>query len=606
MMLVVGSATEASPLITPPPADAVNTPAPTPYVTQVPTAVPTAVPTLEPTATPVAYTTLYVGDRGEDVRKLQRRLTELGYLNDKIDGIYGQNTRRAVERFQFYNSLTVDGVAGKATQAALYENPRVVTAPPDITPGPTFTPAPPRGVTVPVYYVDENNRLLNRVDMVCYGDTTIFANSNNVGANYSLVSSSPVKVTVSGGVASPSSVIFRYQLNVSPAPTAETVNVPVYYMMHQTSVSLTRGATTYVSANPALVPSFYQLASQSPVAVTVTGQGTPSPATVVFTFRNATPTEAPAPRQVSVPVRYVNESGFLLNESTVTIDYGATVAVYAGMGMVQEDYRLISQSPVSVTVSQTGSPAPAVVIFTYAFQAPATEAPTQAPTQVPTEIPTQVPTEAPTQAPTEVPTQAPTEEPTQAPTEEPTQAPTEEPTQAPTEEPTQAPTEEPTQAPTEEPTQAPTEEPTQAPTEEPTQAPTEEPTQAPTEEPTQPPAPSSEPLTEAGNAVTLNETPLQLTWYQDQNGNAMISLRALANAAGWEYAPNRVSILLGHMLDVYYDVNGVSTLTVDGQFLAAEGLVWRGDLFVSAALLQALGIQAQASGGQLVLTYSQQ
>ena len=43
------------------------------------------------------YTTLYAGDRGEDVKKLQRRLTELGYLNDTIDGIYGQNTKKAVE-----------------------------------------------------------------------------------------------------------------------------------------------------------------------------------------------------------------------------------------------------------------------------------------------------------------------------------------------------------------------------------------------------------------------------------------------------------------------------------------------------------------------------
>ena len=101
MMLVLGSATEAGPAATPPPALPTATPRvfviATPYthVTPAPTAVPTAVPTLAPTAVPTAYTTLYVGDRGEDVRKLQRRLAELGYLTDKIDGVFGQNTKRA-------------------------------------------------------------------------------------------------------------------------------------------------------------------------------------------------------------------------------------------------------------------------------------------------------------------------------------------------------------------------------------------------------------------------------------------------------------------------------------------------------------------------------
>ena len=96
MMMVVSAATEASPALTPPPA--ASLPSATPYVSQAPTASPS--PSPSPSPTPIQYTTLYVGDRGDEVKKLQRRLTELGYLNDTIDGIYGQNTKRAVERFQ--------------------------------------------------------------------------------------------------------------------------------------------------------------------------------------------------------------------------------------------------------------------------------------------------------------------------------------------------------------------------------------------------------------------------------------------------------------------------------------------------------------------------
>ena len=188
MMLVLGSATEASPAAAPPPAQPTISPytyvtaIPYPIVTVAPTAVPTAVPTMAPTPVPTVYTTLYVGDRGEDVRKLQRRLAELGYLTSRIDGVYGQDTRRAVERFQYYNSLTVDGIAGSATLRTLYESPNAVIAPPDITFVPTASPTPLFGVTVPVYYVDQNGLLISRVDMVCYDSSIIYANDSNVGA----------------------------------------------------------------------------------------------------------------------------------------------------------------------------------------------------------------------------------------------------------------------------------------------------------------------------------------------------------------------------------------------------------------------------------------
>ncbi|MFR1480353.1 MAG: spore cortex-lytic enzyme [Hydrogeniiclostridium mannosilyticum] len=60
-----------------------------------------------------------VGSRGDEVRKIQEKLTSLGYLNDKIDGIYGEKTRKAVAAFQKDNGLTADGIAGPKTLSAL-------------------------------------------------------------------------------------------------------------------------------------------------------------------------------------------------------------------------------------------------------------------------------------------------------------------------------------------------------------------------------------------------------------------------------------------------------------------------------------------------------
>ena len=135
MMMLVGSATGTSPDVTPMPANAL--PTPTPYVMQAPTAVPTARPTATPQ--PTRYSTLYVGDKGSAVRRLQDRLRELGYLKGNADGSYGAQTKTAVENFQRANGLKVDGIAGRNTQQVLFESPTVVYAN-AATPLPTAAP----------------------------------------------------------------------------------------------------------------------------------------------------------------------------------------------------------------------------------------------------------------------------------------------------------------------------------------------------------------------------------------------------------------------------------------------------------------------------------
>ena len=59
------------------------------------------------------------GDRGSDVKAVQQRLRQYGYMTAPADGIYGQATYDAVVWFQRKNGLTADGVVGPATAAAL-------------------------------------------------------------------------------------------------------------------------------------------------------------------------------------------------------------------------------------------------------------------------------------------------------------------------------------------------------------------------------------------------------------------------------------------------------------------------------------------------------
>lgn len=63
--------------------------------------------------------TLKFGSRGADVTYLQQCLTAKGYGVGSIDGVFGSKTLEAVKAFQAENNLTVDGVVGAKTWAAL-------------------------------------------------------------------------------------------------------------------------------------------------------------------------------------------------------------------------------------------------------------------------------------------------------------------------------------------------------------------------------------------------------------------------------------------------------------------------------------------------------
>lgn len=124
----------------------------TPVATPLPTVAPTD-PDAQDFATAVPEATLMPGGmsrslkrtmEGEDVQRLQERLIELGYLEDKADGKFGVNTQRAVKKFQRKHDLKDDGIAGKDTLTWLFSQAAIAvpTSTPSPTPKPTATPRP--------------------------------------------------------------------------------------------------------------------------------------------------------------------------------------------------------------------------------------------------------------------------------------------------------------------------------------------------------------------------------------------------------------------------------------------------------------------------------
>ena len=69
---------------------------------------------------------LTAGMTGEQVRQVQSRLAELGYLSASfVNSVYDDNTQQAIRRFQQANGLSADGAAGSATQSRLYASSAV-------------------------------------------------------------------------------------------------------------------------------------------------------------------------------------------------------------------------------------------------------------------------------------------------------------------------------------------------------------------------------------------------------------------------------------------------------------------------------------------------
>ena len=89
---------------------------------------PTTTSTTAPTDPAPPSSSLRRGDSGPEVAELQRRLRSLGYWLGSADGSYGSTTEQAVTAFQKVEGLSVDGVAGAATRAALAGGDRPSTS----------------------------------------------------------------------------------------------------------------------------------------------------------------------------------------------------------------------------------------------------------------------------------------------------------------------------------------------------------------------------------------------------------------------------------------------------------------------------------------------
>lgn len=126
------------------------------------------------------------GAKGENVKKVQTRLKELGFFDGPISGNYMNQTVAAVKAFQLHNGMEETGKTDETTWNLMFNDSSVVDA--SATPKPTPVPTPiPYAVTVDVrnqavivYGRDDNGEYTVPVKrMVC--STGLKATPSDVG-----------------------------------------------------------------------------------------------------------------------------------------------------------------------------------------------------------------------------------------------------------------------------------------------------------------------------------------------------------------------------------------------------------------------------------------
>ena len=204
----------------------------------------------------------------------------------------------------------------------------------------------------------------------------------------------PVKyVTVTDNTAQPASLRFVYELiaeaTATPAPPPKAALVSVVYktesgvVLETLTVPCREGEDTLIPVDLGLVDqNVYQLVGESSYTITVDAAGNPSQREVVFLFKDISVITA------TIPVHYRDEAGAMLAPSQqLTLEAGTHQVTPSPEGL-PEGYLLQSDSPVEVTLSQSGALSHEEVVFIYARPLTPSPSPTAEPTVLPFDITT--------------------------------------------------------------------------------------------------------------------------------------------------------------------------------------------------------------------------
>ncbi len=236
---------------------------------------------------------------------------------------------------------------------------------------------------ITVYYldVDSNNPVASpTMKTVSEYDTTVIPAPFDLQPNYELTGEASYNINLTYDGADRSEVTFYYKKASMP-----TADITVYYLDVDTNTPVASPNMktvseydTTVTPAPFDLQLNYELTGETSYNINLTYDGADRSEVTFFYQAIIVPTEEPVVQPVTIPVLYLDlESGLpVASDSSVTIQPGTSVDVYAAPNDLLADYTLSSQSdPMqTVAVNADGSTDVYEVVFYYVYT-PATPEP---------------------------------------------------------------------------------------------------------------------------------------------------------------------------------------------------------------------------------------
>ncbi len=219
--------------------------------------------------------------------------------------------------------------------------------------------------SITVFYRDDRGHDVADSQTLSLGNGThiIEAKPENLQAGYEIYdgTDAQVSVTVRNGVPSKSQVVFYYK-KVEATPTVFTLPVS-YYDTEGKQIATTQyvkiapGSYT-IQANPADLPSGYELMMEDTLSVKVFEDGTTEPEEIAFYYR------APQ-KKATIIVSYVDQQNRSITEPFTMELASGYHTVKAEPSRVPGGYDPSSAEPVQVYVSREGEANPAQVVLVF-------------------------------------------------------------------------------------------------------------------------------------------------------------------------------------------------------------------------------------------------
>lgn len=213
---------------------------------------------------------------------------------------------------------------------------------------------------ITVNYLDDQDNIINTSTITLPdGQHEVQADESFVSEDYVAIDNSPKYVEVSNGVANPSTVVFRYQKQVSSASLTINYVDTNGQTIASDNVVLDKLGTNEVYPNFSIIPQDYFLDDDASKTVELLQNGSVSQNPIEFRFKHSSERQS----EVNIDVKYLDENQSELASEVVSINQIGSNNITANTNLIPEGYKLKGNNVAVVEIFADGSVSRSAIAF---------------------------------------------------------------------------------------------------------------------------------------------------------------------------------------------------------------------------------------------------